>query len=187
MGTIQKILSGMMAALVAIGMLVFIQPSAHARQIEISYADLQASLNRELSRSPVVGFLPRVEFRHLTVRFAKEVVLEGSGRWFSLGAGGYTHPDITISARLPTEASAWSVSDGAIRINQVQITRAFREPHGTTVGRYESEANVQGWQDRLSEFIRRLDVFADEALLTGKWRVVSVQSGPDGLIFSLEE
>jgi hypothetical protein len=179
-----KILAG---AILAIGVLVFLQMQTPARKFEVSYADLQASLDHELSRSSEVGFLPRVEFRTSKVKVDNGVVIEGSGRWFSLGAGGFTLPDITISARLPTEPATWSVSNGTLNINQVQLTRAFQEPYGLTNGMDEREANSRGWQDRLSIFVRRLDVFEDEALIAGDWRVIAVQSRPDRLIFSLEK
>lgn len=182
----QRVLTGAVVALGIMGVLILLQTRTQARQIKVSYVDLQASLDHELSRSPEVGFLPRVEFRSLKVRFDSGLMVEGSGRWFSLGGGDYTLPNVTISARLPMEASAWSVSDGAIIINEVQIMRAFREAFGTVDGRGESEANERGWQDKLSKFIRRLDVFRDEALMSGNWRVVSIQSQPNSLVFFLE-
>jgi hypothetical protein len=95
--------------------LIFMLPSrTQSRVIEVTHAELQAALDRDISGSGVVGFLPRVRFAHLNLYYDKGLIIEGSGNWFSLGAGGFTLPDVSLIARLPSDASSWLVSEGLL-------------------------------------------------------------------------
>ena len=172
--------------LAVLGLFLLFSKQTERRMIEVSYVEFQAALNEELYVSNVVGLLPRIRFEYLTVYYDGALMIKGSGNWFGLGGGGYSSPDVSLIALLPKDIRAWSVANGKVIINQVQVLHAFREPFGSVKGRDEVQISIDAWEGFLQRFLERLGVFEADFLTSGDWRVVAVEVQSDSLNFFLE-
>jgi hypothetical protein len=181
-----KILSTAAFLLAVLALFLLFSKQTERRVIEVSYVGFQAALNEELYVSNEVGILPRIRLEYLTVYYDEALKIKGSGNWFSLGGGGYSSPDVSLTALLPSDVRAWSVANGKVTINQVQVLHAFREPFGSVKGRDEVQISIDAWEGFLQRFLERLDVFEADFLTSGDWRVVAVEVQSESLSLFLE-
>ena len=166
--------------------LLLLASRTQVQRLEVPFAQLQVALEQELRDDGEVGFLPRARFDDLKVGSVNGLVIAGTGQWFSVGAGAFTLPEVSLIAEVPTGPGDWTVETGQIQLSKVVVQRAYREPHGQTKGRDESAANRAGWAKSLTTLLNRLPVFEADFLTKGDWQVVEVAHLPDRLIFGLE-
>ena len=149
--------------------------------IQVSHAHIQTALSDEIAEAKPVGLLVAVKFSRLNVTFDTKMRLEGTGAWFSAGAGAFVAPDISVVAEVPFEPISWSYTQGRLVVVQTDVTHAFRDKVGLEAGRDESEANRAEWEKKLRQFMNRSSAFVIPELDGYDWRVASVVN-EEGLI-----
>ena len=154
--------------------------------IKVSAAELQSALQSKIKTAPDIGFIPRARFEYLNWDFETGLKIAGSARWYSVNGGSFARPDISLSANVPIDPKAWSISAGGLNISDVVIQSAYREPFDATPGRNESEANLLGWQKALTKLLADIGPFGGPQENAEKWKILSVEQDQDGLVFQLK-
>ncbi len=154
------------------------------RTIHILHDEIQFALHQHLAEAPDVGFLPRVRFTQLDVSFGQAVQLEGSGNWFSLGAGAFVLPDVSVSAVIPIAPGSWLIEEGKLVVTRLEVTQAIREREEPTP---ESEINSAGWEEMLQTFVNRSAAFDLPFQVEDDWVLDDVAGTDDRLIFTVKK
>ncbi|MBF9043335.1 hypothetical protein HKCCE4037_08355 [Rhodobacterales bacterium HKCCE4037] len=172
---------GLAGAIAAVVVLFLMMRGADQHQVRTPVAALDAALAEALARDAEVGILPRVDFTALAIRQEDtRLIVEGRGRWFSIGAGGYTFPDVHLTADAPFEPAFWEVRGNGVGVRAVRLVEAERLAHGSVPAQTEPTANIDWWEDAIGEVFRRADPAGVSEMDLGGFRVDAVElEGPD--------